>query len=315
MVKLAAARLEIRRLTLDRDLFEGFQTVAHESRADHVNAPELLPAELGEHVRGIRLEPLRAAEARLERDPVLFLLQRQRFREQAPRLLAFAVVGIALVERRARHAVKAHQQHVGAVVPHPVVAHALRQRAEVAGMIVEMPHRADRRLIAHAGKAAEGGVQGGCRGAGGILGVERHQQDAVAVLGLYFLQLVRDRGPAVAHRVVHHQREPDALAEVAAQQRHLALGVHPERGALVHPDPGVALCRGPGPRGEHEQMQNRPPHEARNLDHPRVGQKLLQIGAHCGRGRRFRRAEIDQQDADPGIAAVRKGRFRREASH
>ena len=64
----------------------------------------------GEHRVGRRLEPFRAAEARLEGDVDLAA---QRLAEQPRGLLAVAVIGIAELQRPLRHAVEAQQQPLG----------------------------------------------------------------------------------------------------------------------------------------------------------------------------------------------------------
>src|SRR5262245_52721012 len=92
-VKFAAAGAEKIRLALDGDFLERFQAVGNESRADHVDSPHILSAQLAQHFRGVRLEPLGAAKARLKCDSKLLRTQSQQFGEQARGLMAFAVVG------------------------------------------------------------------------------------------------------------------------------------------------------------------------------------------------------------------------------
>src|SRR5262245_37658684 len=126
VVRFAPSRSDIDALAIDSDLFQGLEAVTYEPGTDHIDAPDLLFAELGKHVGSVGGEPLGAAKSRLEREPELFRLESELAGEQPPGLLAFAVVGIALVERFPRYAVKAHHQHVGPPVLHPVIAHVLR---------------------------------------------------------------------------------------------------------------------------------------------------------------------------------------------
>ena len=74
-----------------------------------ITASRLTPApgELGERHVGVGLEPLGAAEARLEgRCWSLFFRPAETLAEEPHRLLALAVIGIALVDIIARQAVE-----------------------------------------------------------------------------------------------------------------------------------------------------------------------------------------------------------------
>ena len=130
------------------------------------------------------------------------------------------MVRVAFFLRVARRAVKAHQQSVGAgfrwvAVGHPVVANALRQCADVAGVFGKTPDGADFRLVAQRGRPAESSIEGCGRGACGVLRVERQQQDAVAALGLEPAKCGRDRRLPVAHGVFDDDLLP-GLAKQAA---------------------------------------------------------------------------------------------------
>ena len=140
-------------------------------------------------------------------------LQAEFLRQQASGLVAFAVVGVALVQRELRQAVEAHHQFFRAAVLHPVVVDVVRQRLDVAGVVVEILDGAQRGGVAHFLQFGEHDVEGGAAAAGGILRIHRHDQDALAVLFLEFAQHAGDGRVAVAHRVVHDERRLGALAQ------------------------------------------------------------------------------------------------------
>ena len=125
------------------------------SRGRNVDAPRsfCLPSAVS-IVRRVRLEPASAAEARLERERPLGRLETEFAREQARRLLAVAVIGIAAAERPARHAVEGQHQVVGPAVPHPVIVHGGGQRADVARIVVERVDDAQPRNAARSRRPA-----------------------------------------------------------------------------------------------------------------------------------------------------------------
>src|SRR5882724_4397922 len=55
----------------DADLFQGFEAIGYKARADHIHLAGTGTRQFHERLLGIRLEPLRIAEARLERDAPL----------------------------------------------------------------------------------------------------------------------------------------------------------------------------------------------------------------------------------------------------
>src|SRR6266700_940430 len=91
--------------------------------------------------------------------------------------------------------------------------------------------------------------------------------------------------------------------------------MHEERRPVLGPDARVALGGLRRPDAQDHAMQQRLPDRAWNLHHPRVRQKLRKVTAHRARGRRIRRTEVDQQDAQPRRAVVGKRRFGKEAAH
>ncbi len=91
---------------------------------EHVDPADALLAQRRQHRRGVRLQPLRLAEARLEGHRVLRRGEAQLGHQQPRRLVAVAVVGVAQVEHPARQAVEAQHQLVRPAVLHPVIVHA-----------------------------------------------------------------------------------------------------------------------------------------------------------------------------------------------
>ena len=139
------------------------------------------------------------------------------------------------------------------------------------------------------------------RGRGGVLGIKRHHQHALALLLAQLLQPRRDRGFAVAHGAHHRHRPAHLLAEVAAHELRLLAVVDAQGRAVGLPDAGVFLRALARPQRQDEEIEDEEPHRLRYLHHARIGQELAQVAAHrAGRGR-IGRAEVDQQDAGPGV--------------
>ena len=122
---------------------------------------------------------------------------------------------------------------------------------------------------------------------------------------------------AVAHaeRDVH-RRPADPLGQHAAQRVALAPRDDQQRRALVGPYRRVELRRLARPEGEDEQVEDQPPQQPRQLDHPRVGQELPQVGPQRPGGRRLRRPQVGQQHPhrrhltvlEPALSDVLHGR-------
>ena len=105
-MELPAAGAEKRLLACNADFLERFQAVGDEARTDDIDAAHPLLAVIGKGWRGIGLEPLRAAEARLESELPMAVGELQFRREQPCGLLTFAVIGVTALERIARQAVE-----------------------------------------------------------------------------------------------------------------------------------------------------------------------------------------------------------------
>ncbi len=294
-MKVLAARGEEGVAPFDADLLQRLEAIGDEARADHVDALMTLLCELAQGRVGVGLEPARAAEAALERNLVFLLLQSQALGQQACGGQALAVVRIAERQRARRQAMKAHQQQTPATLAHPVLLHARGQRADHAGVVVKLVHHAQ---LGHTPRAARPREQGVDRAAGGgrrVLRVQRQHQHARRALLLQRIERTGDRRLAVAHGRLHQHRMA-ALAERSQQPQRLLARPHPQRRTFVGPDRCVFGGRFRRPRAQHHAVQNRPPQQARDLDHARIGKELGEVAPHRLRRRRFGRAEVDQQD-------------------
>ena len=91
----------------DADLLERLQAVGDEAGGDDGEALDAALGQLPHRVGGVGLQPFGPAEARLERHPQPLLApSRSAVAQQARRLGALAIIGIALVEIGLRDAVK-----------------------------------------------------------------------------------------------------------------------------------------------------------------------------------------------------------------
>jgi hypothetical protein len=174
---------------------------------------------------------------------------------------------------------------------------------------VEVAHEADGRDVPQPRERGAQGVHRRAGGARGVLRVERQHEDAVAALRAQLRDARGDGGIAVPARPRDREGGLDALAEVAAQQLHLAVEMHAQGRALLRPHRGV-LGRALRRAGkEDDPAQDRPPGEARDLDHARVPEELGKVAAHGGGRGRVGRAQVHQQHAGARRRAVRVGRL------
>jgi hypothetical protein len=102
-------------------------------------------------------------------------------------------------------------------------------------------------------------VDDGCGGAGGVLRVERDDQDARAAGGAHGVELAADRRLAVAHGPAHVELALAGVGEKAGQQLGLLFGVDLERRAFVGPHAGVFFGRLGGPGVQDDAVEDQPP--------------------------------------------------------
>ena len=87
--------------------------------------------QLREHLAGVRLQPARAPEARLEGHAPRICGEAEPLREQARGALALIAIGIAQRDETLGHSVKRHEQVARGAVLAPMFLHARRQRFDV----------------------------------------------------------------------------------------------------------------------------------------------------------------------------------------
>jgi hypothetical protein len=216
VVELLAARGQEGATRLDRDLFQRLQAIGAETRAHHVDPLDPLACQRDERGLGVGLQPFGLAEAALEGHDHLQLRRPQVFGQQARRFLAFAVVGVAEQQGALGHAVKAQHQAVGAAMGLPMVEQALGQRADVAGVVVEVVHAAQFRQGAYPARPVADRIGHARRRRGAVLRVQRQHQDVIDAGALELVEHARDRRVAIPHRRPH-QHVLAAFAQVTGQ--------------------------------------------------------------------------------------------------
>ena len=149
VVEFLATGMQERFTRLLVDLFQGFQAVAGEGRAHHIDTLHASFAHFDQRRFGVGLQPFGAAQAGLEGDLELVSSQAQLFRQQARGFETLAVIGVAQVQGALGHAMKTHHQHIGVAMRLPVVLHPPGQRGDVAGVVVVMIDKAQFGDVAH----------------------------------------------------------------------------------------------------------------------------------------------------------------------
>ena len=285
------------------DLLERLDAVGREDRRHDRDVALAGPREAGDLLDRVGLQPLLAAEARLEGDDHLVLREAEAVAEQAGRDLAVALVGVALGQVALGHAVVAGDERVGAAVEAGVGGlDRAGQRLDVERVVVVGRHGADRRLPAQGHQRAEGLVVGGGGGGGGILRVEREEEQALAA-GLAEPGDHRGgRGVAVAHGEVDADAVAEAVGEAGRHRRGLVAGDDPERAVvgLGVPDPAVVGAGGERAPAEDDEMQQRLPLPGRVVDDAAIGQELAEVAAHRPVVGGVGGAEVGEDDADAG---------------
>ena len=171
-------------------------------------------------------------------------------------------------------------------------------RLDIDGLIEIGRRHPDRRLPPHHRERFKRLIADGGDGRGGVLRVERHNQDTIAARASHRLETRGDRWIAVAHGPI------DQNARVAGEAFAKLTGLRPCDGledrfvAFLVPDFVVVAPFAAGADGQDDQVKNEPPFDAVLLDHAAVGEKFLQIAAHRPVVGGVGRTEIDQQHAD-----------------
>jgi hypothetical protein len=220
------------------------------------------------------LQPLRRAEARLERHGKLAAGQAELFRKEPRGIAALLLVGIAPVHRALRQAMEAHDQSLSPAVLSPMLRDAGCECIDVGRVIVEIAHHGNI-LVQH--------VENASRCAVGVLRIQRHDDRL-----LHLFQSGFYSGLAIAHGVFHRH-----VLQEFPKQRSLPRSVKGERRTFVRPHQPVFLDRLRRTGAQHDAVEDRKPDEARQLDDARIGKEFGEIAAHGVRRRRRRRAEVD----------------------
>ncbi|MNI35309.1 hypothetical protein D3C73_893290 [compost metagenome] len=152
-------------------------------------------------------------------------------------------------------------------------------------------------LVAQARGMPGHGVHHGGRGAGGVLRVQRHGQDALATGRAQAGDRVWNGRVAIAHAQFDHGVDTRHFQRGAHAVR-LPSAVNHERRAVLQPNAGIARRELLGTQGQHQPMQNGLPEIAGDFNDAGVGQELAQVFADAWYIRSIRRAKVDQQHPD-----------------
>ena len=97
-----------------------------------------------------------------------------------------------------------------------------------------------------------------------------------------------------------HLHLPAPLVQFVLQPLGHQLRVDQQRRTGLGPDGAVLLGRLLRSADQHDGVQDGPPEEGRQLDHPPVGEELTQVAAHLRHLRPVGGAQLDQQDGGAG---------------
>ena len=223
-----------------------------------------------------------------------------------------AIIGIALVEIGLRNAVIGGEHDFGfEIETREAGAGGAGERVDIDGIIVVGRGDAQGRLPAHRLQSLEHLVADRRGRGGAILRIERNDENAVAAVGLQSLDALADRRRAVAHRPI----DGDVRLEIVERKAELfALRARDrfQRPFVTLPVPDRVIVAPFGARpAQQNELQNRQPDGAWRLDDAAVGEELVQIAANRPIVGPLRRAEIDDEHADP---AARDRRMARRTS-
>ncbi len=126
------------------------------------------------------------------------------------------------------YTMKTHHELLALAVLLPVREHLLGQSVDVAGVVVVMVHKAQFGHSPGTSRPGVNGIEHAGRGGGGILRVQRQDQNARGAFGLQGIELAGNRRIAVAHGVAHQHRGA-SFAQPAPQELGLLLGPHGQR--------------------------------------------------------------------------------------
>ena len=186
----------------------------------------------------------------------------------------------------------------------PIVVDALRQRTNVAGVVVERVDEPQRRHATCGSKIGVHRIERRRGRARRVLRIQRQDKNLFAVDGAKLVERRGNRRLSVPHAELDRTQvrrqafllEP--LSQIAVQQHLLLDAVHEQRRPVVGPDRRIFRSRPRGPHAQHHAVQQRLPCDVRNLHDARIRQEFTEVAPHRLEIGAIGRAEIDQHDAD-----------------
>ncbi len=214
-------------------------------------------------------------------------------------------IWIALVRSIGRHAVERGDDYLR--FKRELIETAgdrARDLFDVLWIVIIGSGHANGRLMAHRSQRFKHLVTSGGAGGGGILGIQRDEQKAVAPSLRQSLDGRFQGWIPISHAPVHDHLSR-VLTEQAVGNRCLQLlGLRARERlqwtliALSVPDRRVILPLPGGPGHQNQTVEDEKPEQPRDFDNPSIREKLGQVTPHRPVIGRVRGAEITQQDAD-----------------
>ena len=187
--KLFAARIDKGVTCFQVDFFQRFQAITGKARANQVHTFQAGCSQRNQRGLGVRLKPFGLAKAGLKSNLVSVLAQLQFFGQQACGFVAFAVVGVAQVQRTFRYAMKSHDQFFSLAIGLPVRFNPGSKGVDVAGCIVVVVDESELRQAAHFACPCVHGIKHTGRSGGAVLGVGRQNQHPAHAIGFELIKL------------------------------------------------------------------------------------------------------------------------------
>ena len=213
----------------------------------------------------VGLQPFGFAKPRLKCHFVLGLVEAQFFGQQATRLVALAVVGVAQLQSAFWHAVKAHDQLLSFAMGGPMILNTSGQSLDVACIIVVAVDEAKLGQIARFQTPAIDRIKYRCCGGATVLRISGDHQNARGSFLAKGIDLSADAGFAIGHGIFH-LHIVSALLEFFCQTLGLFVGPHPQRRAFGGPDAGVLGRRFGRTHTQNNAVQDQPPNGFGNFD-------------------------------------------------
>ena len=298
VVVVRAAMLQKEGAVSHRHFFEGFEAVSGEAGADDTDVLVAVLREGTDGFVGVGLQPGFAAKARLVNEAVALGGQLECSGDGGDGRFALALVGIAFAAVARGQAVEGEEQLFGRAVGEGVAADAVSKRCDVARVGVPVAHQAQFGDAALVGECLGNAVEDAGSGGVAVLWVHRHDQQFFDTACGQVAQGAFDGWLTVTHGVCDVDMAEATGGEGATQGDGLPCGDGDERRAVFLPDLPVGV-RGAFRAGvQDDAVQDGQPFPARQVDDAAVGEEFVEVGAQRFFGRRFGRAEVDEEDGD-----------------